>query len=280
MLSRSILSFATVFVFAACGEKSDTDFDSGGEAAADGGSGDNGNADGVGDDGGDDDGGASISGTLVDQSGAPLTSADIKLCTQLQCKTTEPDESGAFAFPEIEGATFAFEVKGHAANSATIMTFIELDMEEVLTIDTPVMVPTFISSGDLGSTNTIVVDGGLNINVTPDYTLPFGAEVEEKLKGVKMDPATAGLPLDDVSGEMVGLWYLGTWDTGADPAWTFTIDSLDGVEAGDTLKVMSGDYFGVSWVDEGTATVGEDGTVTADAGTGISFLSTLVLIKE
>jgi hypothetical protein len=291
MLSRSILSFATVFIFAACGEKSDTDFDSGGEAAADGGSGDNGNADGVGDDGGDDDGGddgpadpmtASISGTLVDQSGAPLTSADIKLCTQLQCKTTEPDESGAFAFPDIEGATFAFEVKGHAANSATIMTFIELEMEEVLTFDTPMMVPTFISSDDLGSTDTIEVDGGLKINVTPDYNLPFGTEVEEKLKGVKMDPTTAGLPLDDVSGEMVGLWYLGTWDIGADPAWTFTIDSgsLDGVEAGDTLKVMSGDYFGVSWVDEGTATVGEDGSVTADAGTGISFLSTLVLIKE
>jgi len=290
MLARSILSFAAVFAFAACGEKSDTDFDSGEDAAVDGGSGDNGNADGIGDDGGDDGGGddgpadpmtAALYGSLVDGSGAALANADIKLCTSLQCKTAEPDANGAFEFVDIEGAMFAFEVKGHAENSATIMTFIELDMEEVHTIAEPVMVPTFSSTADLGSTTTITVDGGLNISATADgYELPFGTDVEEKLKGVKMDPATAGLPMDDVSGEVVGLWYLGTWDTAIDPAWTFTIDELAGVEAGDTLKVMSGDYFGITWIDEGTATVGDGGSVTADAGTGISFLSTLVLIKE
>ena len=43
---------------------------------------------------------------------------------------------------------------------------------------------------------------------------------------------------------------------------------------------MTGDYFGVSWVNEGTATVGPDGSITSDPGMGMSFLSTLVLIRE
>jgi hypothetical protein len=280
-----MLSLAVLMSLAACSTKEDTN-DTGTEEVTDDGGGDDGSADDGGADGGGDDGPtdpmtAALYGSLVDGNGNVLTTADIKLCTALQCKTAEPDETGAFEFVDIEGATFAFEVKGHQDNSATIMTFIELDMEEVLTIEEPVKVPTFVSSADLGSTNTITVDGGLNISATASgYTLPFGTEVEEKLKGVQMDPTTAGLPMGDVSGEVVGLWYLGTWDTAIDPAWTFTIDALDGVEAGDTLKVMSGDYFGVTWIDEGTATVGDDGAVTADAGTGISFLSTLVLIKE
>jgi len=223
---------------------------------------------------------AALYGSLIDASGASVSEADIKLCTSLQCKTAWPDSSGNFEFVDIESATFALEVKGEWEESATIMTFIELDMAEVHTIETPIVLPSFASSADLGSTTTITVDGGLNISVTPDYTLPFGTSVEDKLKGIKMNPATAGLPMDEVGGELVGLWYLGTWDTAIDPAWSFSIDTLAGVEPGERLKVMTGDYLGVSWVDEGTATVQWDGSVTADMGTGISFLSTLVFIRE
>jgi len=271
---------------AACGTK-DEGSDSGGEEVIDdGGSGGGGTTgggtDAGGDEGSDDPMTAALYGSLIDEAGTAMSSADVKLCTSLQCKTTEPDANGDFSFVDIEGAYFALEVKGNQADSATIMTFIELDMEEVDTIDTPIMVPSFNSSADLGTTTTIAVDGGLNIDATADgYTLPFGTTVEEKLKGVKMaNIPAAGLPMDEVQGEVVGLWYLGTWDTAIDPAWSFTIDSLEGVAEGDTLKVLTGDYLGVSWVEEGTATVGADGSVTADANTGISFLSTLVLIKE
>ena len=127
---------------------------------------------------------------------------------------------------------------------------------------------------------TVTVDGGLNVSVDANYTLPFGTDMDDILKGVKMEPASAGLPLDGLDGELVGLWYLGTWNTEVDPAWAFSIDSLEGVAAGDTLKVITGDYLGNVWIEEGTATVAEDGSISSDAGTGISFLSTLLLIKE
>ena len=285
---NALFSLLTLMLLTACGSKGDDADTSGEEVAGDDGAGggdgggDDGGTHGGGDDGPEDPMTAALYGSVVDGNGDALGGADVKLCTALQCKTATAGSDGAFEFVDIEGATFALEAKGTVDGSATIMTFIELDMEEVLTIEDPIMVPAFVSSADLGSTTTIAVDGGLNISATADgYTLPFGTDVEEKLKGVKMtDIGAAALPMGDVQGEVVGLWYLGTWDTAIDPAWSFTIDSLEGVEEGDTLKVMTGDYFGISWVDEGTATVGAGGAVTADAGTGISFLSTFVLIKE
>ena len=223
---------------------------------------------------------AALYGSIVDGSGAVMAMANVKLCTPLQCKTTEPDGDGNFDFVDIEGATFALEIKGENANSATVMGFIELAMEEVRTIEAPIVIPDFQTTDDLGAAGTINVDGGLNVTVDTSYEPPFGSDVEEKLKGVQMtDPASSGLPLDGIEGEVVALWYLGTWNTAIPDGWSFTIDSLEGVAEGDSLTVLTGDYFNSAWVNEGTASVGADGAVTADPGTGITFLSTLVLVK-
>lgn len=295
MSIRSLLVLSVAFSFTACGGKGDGSSDSwDNEGEASDNNTEAGTSDGGGDDGGgdDSDGGsdgpidpndpmsAALYGTLIDETGNPLDGADVQLCTPYQCKTGTPDESGTFAFEDIEGALYALEIKGEATDSAVVMTFIDLEMAEVRTIETPIVIPTYRTSTSLGSTTTIAVDGGLNVAADGNYTLPFGSDVEEALSGVKMDPATAGLPIDGFDGEVVGLWYLGTWNTEVDPAWSFSVDSLDGVEAGESLKVLTGDYVGNNWVEEGSATVQEDGSVSSDAGTGLSFLSTLVLIKE
>ncbi|MGB0640321.1 MAG: hypothetical protein ACPGTU_13350, partial [Myxococcota bacterium] len=74
-------------------------------------------------------------------------------------------------------------------------------------------------------------------------------------------------------------WYLGNWNTKIDPVWSFSVDSLDGVTAGDSLRIFGGDYLGIEWLDGGTATVAEDGSIQSDEGSGIPFLSTLLLVK-
>ena len=292
MRINPFLVLSLVLTIAACGSKDD-DGDSGSWEAAEG----DGGSGGGGDEGGTADGGteggggeggvdpndpmtAALYGSIVDEAGNAMGDADIKLCTPLQCKTAVPDSEGNFEFVNIEGALFALEIEGEADDSAVILTFIDLQMEEVRTIEAPIVIPTYRSSDNLGSTATIAVDGGLNISADPNYTLPFGTDMEDKLSGVKMDPTTAGLPIDGLDGEVVGLWYLGTWNTEVDPAWPFSIETLEGVAAGETLKVVTGDYLGNVWIEEGTATVGEGGSVTSDAGTGLSFLSTLLLIKE
>ena len=299
MRTRSLFVLSLVFSLTACGSKdddgaSDSWEDADGEEDNDT---NTGATDGGGDDGGDDGGttggggtpggidpndpmSAALYGSLIDEGGNPIDAADVKLCTQYQCKTATPNESGAFEFVDIEGALYALEIEGEAADSAIVMTFIDLAMEEVRSIETPIVIPTYRTSASLGSTSTIVVDGGLNVSADGNYTLPFGTNLEEQLSGVKMDPTTAGLPVDGFDGEVVGLWYLGTWNTEVDPAWPFSVDALEGVEAGDSLKVITGDYLGNNWVEEGTATVEDDGSVSSDPGTGLSFLSTLVLIKE
>ena len=294
MRINPFLILTLVLTITAC-ETKDDDGDSGSWEATgsdDDGSGGSGDTDGGTADGGTDGGGteggidsndpmtAALYGSIIDEAGVAIGEADIKLCTPLQCKTTTPDASGNFEFVNIEGALFALEIKGETENSAVILTFIDLAMEETRTIDTPIVIPTYRSSGTLGSTTTIAVDGGLNVSADANYTLPFGTGMEDKLSGVKMDPATAGLPVEGLGGEVVGLWYLGTWNTEVDPAWSFSIDTLEGVSAGDSLKVVTGDYLGNTWVQEGTATVGADGSVTSDGDTGLSFLSTLLFIKE
>ena len=285
MRTQTALVLTLALTLAACGSKDDDDT-GGTDVTEDEGGEENDDGDGTG--GGEDEGGddssdpmtAALYGSIVDEAGAVMAMADVKLCTPLQCKTAEPDADGNFEFVDIEGATFALEIKGESESSATMMGFIELAMEEVRTLEAPIVVPDFRTSDNLGATRTIAVDGGLNISVDDGYEPPFGTDVEEKLKGVKMaDPSTSGLPLDGIDGEVVALWYLGTWNTAVPDGWSFTIDSLDGVTEGDTLTVLTGDYFNSTWVNDGTATVGADGAVTADAGTGITFLSTLVLVK-
>jgi hypothetical protein len=87
------------------------------------------------------------------------------------------------------------------------------------------------------------------------------------------------LPVDNIQGEIVGLWYLGFWNTVLDPAWAISVAGLEGVSEGDVLQILTGDYLHVEWVDGGTLTVGSDGVATSDPGSGINFLSTLLVIK-
>ena len=54
------------------------------------------------------------------------------------------------------------------------------------------------------------------------------------------------------------------------------------VSAGDTIQVLSGDYFGFGWDIGGTVTATADGEVTLsnEDCKGIHFLSTLLLVKQ
>jgi hypothetical protein len=127
----------------------------------------------------------------------------------------------------------------------------------------------------------MVVAGNLIIDADPDgYTPPLGSTDEEmRLSGVSMDPATAGLPLASTQGQVFAMWYLGTWNTSVDPVWSFHTNEDSGLEPGTQLTILTADYLGLQWRNEGTATVMVDGTIASDDGSGISMLSTLVLVQ-
>ena len=114
------------------------------------------------------------------------------------------------------------------------------------------------------------------------YNPPFGHDGGTLVKSIQVDPAAAGLPFDTIEGDVVAMWYLGPWSTELEPGWGITATGIDGISEGDTIQVLSGDYFGMGWDIAGEVTAGADGAVTLtndDCG-GVHFLSTLVLVKK
>jgi hypothetical protein len=124
---------------------------------------------------------------------------------------------------------------------------------------------------------------GLSLSVTEDgYKAPFGQQGGPSVSAVRVDPTASGLPFDMIEGEVVGMWYLGPWSTELQPGWAFTATGLDSISAGDTVQVLSGDYFGFGWDIGGTVTASTDGEVSLSSENcqGIHFLSTLLLVKQ
>ena len=76
------------------------------------------------------------------------------------------------------------------------------------------------------------------------------------------------------------MWYLGNFDSYADPAWSFSVDNLElGLSEGEQVEIYLADYEHQEWKSGGTATVDADGVLHTDADSGISILTTLVLVQ-
>jgi hypothetical protein len=89
---------------------------------------------------------------------------------------------------------------------------------------------------------------------------------------------TDGLPSDST---VVALWYLANFDaTIAGDGWSFALDEDFGLSQGDQVYIYATDNFQKGWTAGGTATVGSDGTITSDAGSGIPLLTTMVLVTQ
>ena len=86
----------------------------------------------------------------------------------------------------------------------------------------------------------------------------------------------SGLPLGDVAGEVMAMWYLGPAN-GKTDSWPFSVAGL-GLTEGDQLRVYNASYGDFEWVDLGVLTADAEGNITSTAG--LKHLSTLILVKE
>ena len=108
--------------FSACGSKNDDDDTGGSDVTDDAGDDALEEAEGM-DEGGDESDDpmtGSVSGSFVGEDGAAMTVANIKLCTPMLCRTTEPDGDGNFTFIELEESAFALEIKSEDEASAKL----------------------------------------------------------------------------------------------------------------------------------------------------------------
>jgi hypothetical protein len=200
----------------------------------------------------------------------------------LYCISKEADADGNFTFDGMKGDSYAFDVETHTAEGhATVLSFLNLEMEETRTLDIPVILPAYSTSTELNSAGEVEVGSDLIIDADPaGYSAPLGSTDEPtRLSGVTMDPATAGLPLELTGGQVFAMWYLGTWNSEVDPAWPFRTTANSGLPPGTVFTILSADYLGLGWRDDGTATVQGDGTIASDPGSGVTMLSTMVLVQ-
>ena len=212
-------------------------------------------------------------GTFGDQ-----TNTRIHMCSG-SCLNAKWGEDG-FCYPEgtLSPGTYALKIisfgkEGHA----TPLSFVTVGEDDII-FDEPILVPEFSAEDDL-------IDGvfdagnGLKIDVEVDGFQAYLPN-EEYVAAVPVDPMTSGLPLDGLDPErIVGMWYLGAFDAVVSPKWSFQVEGL-GLPEGTTLRVLNGSYSEKKWVDDGTAIVDSNGVLHSGDDSGLSILSTLILLEE
>ena len=218
----------------------------------------------------------------MNEAGEPYADATVQLCTATQCKPTTSDASGAWSYSDIEGGCYAIDAHHIDDHTVKVLSFVEIDSGENRVLSDSIVLYDFAQEDTISGEGTVTT-GDLQITATEDgYDPPFGHEGGTIVESVQVDPATAGLPFDTIDGEVVAMWYLGPWSTELEPGWGIMATGIAGISEGDTIQVLSGDYFGMGWDIAGEVTAGADGVVNLpndDCG-GVHFLSTLVLVKK
>ena len=212
-------------------------------------------------------------GTLADG-----TNTRVHMCAGA-CQNAEWGANG-FCYTEgrLEPGVYSFKVVSFGfENHATPLSFITIGEEDVI-LDKTVLVPEFSMTGD-------VIDGpfdagnGLEIDVVAENFYPAD-EAEVYISAVDIDPEESGLPFHNLNiDKIVGMWYLGAFDTTISPSWGFQVYDTE-LPIGTTVKILNSSYSNQKWIEVGTATVDSDGILKTDENSGIEILSTMVLITD
>lgn len=203
----------------------------------------------------------------------------IAMCCEDGCQTPE---WGAQGFCYIGGrltpGEYAFKVMPIGSDTrATPLSFITVGEEDII-LDGPVVIPEF-------SHVTTLEDGvfdagnGLQIEIIADFYNAAGLN-RDYIASVHVDPVESGLPLDGLDAEkVIGVWYLGSFDADIYPQWGFEVHGTD-LPEGTKVDILNGSYADSEWLKTGIATVETDGVVGVDLDSGISILSTFVLVQQ
>ena len=226
-----------------------------------------------------------VDGMVTTESGAPNDAVRVQMCSSVTC-FPESTKEGAYEFPCLGANDYAFELapltKGERYPSPS--SPITLVKGEPRSIGSVVLEP-FTDVYEGFTAGTYDVDGGLSIEADPaDMASPAGPP-EGYLAGM-VAPFEWGLPIDeanlptaDKGGALVAMWYLGEFRRVPANPWPFTATNDYGLAAGTVLDIVVMDYESQGWAVGGTATVSKDGKmIVSDAGSGITILSTLLLI--
>lgn len=205
----------------------------------------------------------------------------VQMCNSQSCYIGKWGDNG-FCFPEgvlSAGYSYAFDAVpliGEENQYATPLTFITVNEgEQLLQLSETLIIPGY--SNSTPSTET-EFDAGNGLTIT------IGEEEIEggNLFGTPVNNEEWGLPLPEFENrDILGIWYLGPFETHFGIPWHFSFSSqqTENMPEGAQIEIYNADYDNQEWKFAGTATKSSDGFFVTDANSGISILSTLVLVQ-
>ena len=209
-----------------------------------------------------------------------MEGVDVRMCNG-SCISAVTDSDGNFYHSFLSSLRYSFDVVHYEEGKSYSTPLVPYDITdgEHHELSTAMVLPEFTDSSALDSTSATYPAGdGLSVTLSADdLDLPFGVS-EAFIQGVRLDESQYP-PLGTLDGNVLAVWYLGTWDAdaAADPL-SFEVRNDFGLAAGDTVNINLAGYLDYDWVDGGTATVSSDGeSIVSDSGSGLSTLTTLVL---
>ncbi len=221
---------------------------------------------------------AALSGTISGGSG-PLGEVDLRLCRGLVCRNGLTDGGGAFEFAEVVVDWHSFEIVApEGSGYATAFAPLRFETDQARVVDVTLVPAT---AHDLpASPGPVEVSPGVHVTVGEgelEPPTPFDPAPTE-ITGAEV-PQALWMPTDGIAGTVVGVWYLGPFDTVASPSGglPITFDNTWSLADGTTLRVFVGSYLTSSWIDAGTVTV-SGATLAGDAA--LPHLSTVLLVEE
>jgi len=224
--------------------------------------------------------GASISGSLFFEDGSPATGVQMRLCYG-QCFPAMVDESGNFNYSgKGEGHYSLQAVKLGEDTYAIPSTVVTIGTEDIA-MD-PWVIPAFSTNTDLTGTQDVELANNLIVSAdSASMTLGDYTESEEKyIKSAFVPGDTAGIYLEEVSGEVLGVWYLANFDYRMDPGWAISGSPDLGLNEGETIQAYVADFAAKAWTLVGTYEVDASGALVGNPdNTGLIALSALVLTR-
>lgn len=225
-----------------------------------------------------------LEGRLVDGAGVPLVDVIVTMCREV-CKAERTDGDGAFAHAVSPG-TWSMEVTIEPGNTdstwSTPLAPVSIVLDETRSLEAPLVVPQLGPRVALAGAGRVDLGDGLALLADPaGWEAPvLDPDADPWVAAVGLDPATAGLPMEGLEGEPLGLWYVAPTDSHLATPWRLEITNTWGLLPGAEATVWVSDYSSQSWVSAGAVRVSEDGgSLVSDEDAGLPVLGSVVLLR-
>ena len=222
---------------------------------------------------------ATLSGVVVDASGAPWSDFVVTACREV-CKLARTDASGAFVLTTPEGGWWSLELIADPADPrsgfATPLAPVDLTLDDTKTLSDPLVVPVLADVVELSTAGPVVLDGQELTADPAEWEAPaVTPSASPWLGAVAVDPATVGLPLEGLDAMPAAMWFVAPTGTHPSAPWPVRLPVPEGWSAG-AGEVFVADYDQQAWISAGTVTEA-DGWLS---GASLSTLGTVVLIPR